>query len=352
MRIGIMAPPWAPVPPPAYGGTESVVDRLARGFIAAGHEVLLWCTGDSTCPVPSGHVFEQAQWDRMGEAVVELRHLIRGYEALEAWGADIVHDHTLLGPLYARNRPGIQVVTTNHGPFNGELFDLYRTIADTVPVIAISHDQASRARDVRITAVIHHGLDPEAFSVGDGRGDESGTYFFFLGRMAPDKGVDAAARAARAAGVRLLIAAKMREPNEKRFFHEQVEPLLDERITYVGEIGVAERMRLLGGARALINPIRWPEPFGLVMIEALACGTPVLALREGSAPELIDDGVTGFVCDTIEELTQRIDEVDHLDRAACRAVVEQRFSTRRMVADHLALFERILSDQHVEVDDE
>jgi glycosyltransferase involved in cell wall biosynthesis len=349
MKIGIVAPPWAPVPPPGYGGTESVVDRLARGFVSAGHEVLLWTTGDSTCPVPTGHVFDQAQGDRIGDAAVELRHLIRGYEALELWGADIVHDHTLIGPLYARHRPGVRVVTTNHGPFNGELFDLYRTIADTVPVIAISHDQASRVQDVRITAVIHHGLDPEMFFAGDGQGDEFGPYFAFLGRMAPDKGVDGAARIARAAGVRLLIAAKMREPNERRFFHENVEPLLDERITYLGEVDAAERLRLLGGARALINPIRWPEPFGLVMIEALACGTPILSLREGSAPELIDDGVTGFICDSLEELTQRIDQVGGLDRAACRGVVEQRFSTQRMVADHLDLFERILADQRAEV---
>lgn len=345
MRIGIMAPPWVAVPPPSYGGTEAVVDRLARGFAGAGHDVLLWTTGDSTCPVPRGHVFDHACGEQMGIAALELRHLIRGYAEFERWGADIVHDHTLIGPVYSHRHPGIAVVTTNHGPFNEELSDLYRAIAGDVPVIAISHDQASRATHVPVAAIIHHGLDLDAFPVGAGTGDEDGPYFAFLGRMAPEKGARRAALAARAAGVRLVIAAKMREPLEQAFFREQVRPLLDDRVTYIGEADVETKLRLLGGATALLNPIRWPEPFGLVMIEALACGTPVLAYREGAAPELIDHGVTGFVCHDRPELISRIDEVGGLDRSACRAAVEVRFSTERMVADHVELFERVLRER-------
>jgi glycosyltransferase involved in cell wall biosynthesis len=348
VRIGIVAPPWVPVPPARYGGTESVVDRLARGFVAAGHDVLLWTTGDSTCPVPKAWVLERAEGDRMGFAAIELHHLIRGYEAVADWGADIVHDHTLIGPVYARRYPDLPVVTTNHGPFDEELTDLYRAMADDVPVIAISHDQASRAHGLAIAAVIHHGIDLADHPVGTGAGDERGEYVCFLGRMAPEKGARRAALAAKQAGVRLVMAAKMRDPSEHAFFREQVRPLLDDDITYIGEVDQEVKVPLLCNAKALVNPIRWPEPFGLVMIEALACGTPVLAFREGSAPELIDDGVTGFLCDDVAELVDRLTEVDRLDRQECRAAAERRFSTERMVADHLTLFERVLEDRRRE----
>jgi glycosyltransferase involved in cell wall biosynthesis len=342
MKIGIIAPPWVPVPPPAYGGTEAVVDRLARGLAATGHDLLLWTTGDSTCPVPRAHVLEAAAGDRIGMAAIELRHLIVGYDYLIDWGADIVHDHTLIGPIYAQRFPWLPVVTTNHGPFNEELSALYRAVADDVAIIAISHDQASRARGLRVAAVIHHGVDLDELTFGRGLGDEEGEYFLFLGRMAPEKGPRRAVLAAREAGVRLVIAAKMREPWEEEFFAAEVEPLLDDRIVYVGEVGHAERMRLLQGAAALLNPIRWDEPFGLVMIEALASGTPVIAYREGAAPEIVDDGVTGFLCDDMGQLIERIPAVRELDRRACRASAEHRFGMQRMVSEHLALFEQIL----------
>lgn len=345
MHVGIMAPPWVPIPPPAYGGTEAVVDRLARGLQSAGDEVFLWATGDSTCPVPTGHVFARAAGDRMGIAAIELRHLVRGYDAMLERGVDIVHDHTLIGPVFAARFPELPVVTTNHGPFNEELEDLYRTIADDVPIIAISHNQAESAGDLPIAAVIHHGLDLDRFPFGDGTGDERGPYFIFLGRMAPEKGAMRAALAAKQAGVRLLIAAKMREPLEQQFFTEQVQPLLDDDIVYVGEADHETKVGLLRGASALLNPILWPEPFGLVMIEALSCGTPVLAFPEGSAPEIVDEGRTGFLCDDVDHMTERIGQVGELDRAACRAAVETRFSTTRMVDDHRRLFETVVAER-------
>lgn len=343
MRIGLMAPPWLSVPPEGYGGTEAVLDRLARGLQSAGQEVLLWTTGDSTCAVPTGYVFDRAQSDHIGIAALELRHLVRGYEAMNSWGADIVHDHTLIGPVFGTRHRDMTVVTTNHGPFDDTLIDLYRAIAHEVPIIAISHDQAARAKGLKIGAVIHHGLDLDAFIVGDGRGDEHGQYFLFLGRMAPEKGARRAILVAREAGVRLVIAAKMREPLEHQFFRELIQPLLDEDIVYIGEAAVQERLRLLQGATALLNPIRWPEPFGLVMIESLACGTPVLAYREGSAPELIDHGVTGFLSDNLSEMACHIAQIGHLDRTSCRVAAEQRFSTERMVKDHIEFYERVLA---------
>lgn len=342
MRIGIIAPPWLPVPPTHYGGTEAVVDLLARGLVAAGHDVLLWTTGDATCDVNKGHVLERAATDEMGFIVTEMRHLIAGYTALVEWGADIIHDHTLIGPLYAQSAVNVPVVTTNHGPFDETLGALYRVVGRRTPVIAISHDHASRAPEGSAAAVIHHGLDPEMFQVGDGAGDERGEYFVFLGRMAPEKGARQAAVAAKAAGVRLLLAAKLREPAEHLFFNEHVQPLLDDDVEYIGEVDHAKKVELLGAARALVNPIRWPEPFGLVMVESLACGTPVLAFKEGSAPELVEHDVTGFLCDDIDDMAKRMRDVATLDRSACRSTAEERFSTKRMVADHIRLYEQVL----------
>ena len=190
-----------------------------------------------------------------------------------------------------------------------------------------------------VSAVIHHGVRPEDFPVGAGDGD----YLLFLGRFSPDKGAREAALAAHEAGVDLVIAAKMREPDEVAYFHDQVEPLLDSSVRYVGEVGMQRKLELLGSARALLNPIQWPEPFGLVMIEALACGTPVLTLHSGAAPEIVDHGITGFVSDSADGLVPAIERIGELDRTACRTAMETRFSAARMVEDHLTLYETLLA---------
>lgn len=340
LRIAIVAPPWLPVPPPAYGGTENVLDALARGLEGAGHEVLLCTVGDSTCPVRTSSVFGEAIGVGIGSSVKEIRHVIHAYEALQ--GVDVVHDHTLVGPLYSAAFPGLPVVTTNHGPFDAELVDLYRVLARRVPVIAISHHQASTAVDVPIAAVIHHGVSLADFPIG--RGD--GGYAVFLGRMHPGKAPHLAAEIARAAGVPLRIAAKMREPEERAYFEAMVRPLLGAGVSYVGEVGGQEKLELLGGASCLLNPILWPEPFGMVMIEALACGTPVLSTAHGAAPEIVGDGV-GFVRQGRAGLVEALGRVDEIDRSACRAWVEERFSVGRMVAAHLAVYERAMEGQAV-----
>jgi glycosyltransferase involved in cell wall biosynthesis len=337
MRIGLIAPPWLPVPPPKYGGTEAVVDRLARGLLARGHDVLLYTTGDSTCPVPKLWVYEQAQRDQLGQVVVELRHLVRAYDALR--DCDIVHDHTVAGPVYSMRYPELPVVMTAHGPFSDGLEDIYGAVADRVPLIAISHHQASTAH-IPARAVIHHGIDPEAFPVGTGQGG----YYCYMGRMAPYKGAREAVLIAREAGVRLLLAAKMDEPAEHEYFHDEVEPLLGDGIDYLGEIGGQERLDLLGNAVALLNPISWDEPFGLVMVEALACGTPVLAFPRGAAPEIVDDGVTGLLCQDVEDAVRRLPELAGLRRAACRQRAETDFSTARMVDKHLALYADVIAN--------
>ncbi|MEY2473297.1 MAG: hypothetical protein QOK28_2626 [Actinomycetota bacterium] len=340
MRIAVISPPWAPVPPKLYGGIELVVDRLCVGFQAAGHDVLLYATGDSTCPVPTQWALEVAEGQRIGMAVPEQRHVMHAYEAVAEWGADIVHDHSIVGPFHAADRyANLPVATTIHGPFNEELTDLYERLnKDGVPIIAISNAQAASSPSVHVERVIHHGVDAVDFPLGAG----DGGYCLFLGRMATDKGPHRAIAAAERAGVPLIIAAKMREAWEVSYFEEHVKPHLSDTIKYLGEVPHEQKLELLAGASALLNPIRWNEPFGLVMIEAMACGTPVLAFPEGAAPEIVEDGVTGFLCDDEADMAHKIERVGELDRGACRSVVETYFSTKRMVAEHIDLFTSML----------
>ena len=337
MRIALIAPPWTPIPPPLYGGIESVVHLLATGFQDEGHEVLLYTTGDSTCPVPRAHVLEEAEGHRIGMAVPELRHLMHAYDAVQDY--DIVHDHSVVGPLYSERFPDLKVVTTNHGPFNEELADIYRRTAHRVPLIAISHAQHKPVPDIPIAKVIHHGVDVNMFPVGTGEGD----YCMFLGRMSPDKDAHRASAAATKAGFPLRMAAKMREPWEHEYYRSEVEPHLDDEIQYMGEVSHEDKLDLLAKARCLLVPIRWNEPFGMVMVEALACGTPVLAFPEGAAPEIVEDGKTGFRCRDENDMAEAITRVDQLDREACRTSVEGYFSAKRMVREHLDLFEQIIN---------
>lgn len=327
------------MPPPLYGGIELVVDQLARGLADAGHDVTLFTTGDSSCPVHKRWVLPHAEGQRIGMAVPELRHVMHAYEAVH--DHDVVHDHTVVGPFYAERYPDLPVCTTIHGPFNEELTDLYRAMAPRVPIIAISHAQRAGAPEVPIARVIHHGLDATAFPFGDGAGDDEGEYLLFLGRMAPDKGAHRAIAVARKAGMRILLAAKMREAWEHAYFDEQVAPLLGTDAVYLGEVPHERKLELLAGARALLFPIRWNEPFGMVMLESMACGTPVIAFPEGAAPEVVEDGVTGFLVEDEGAMVEAIGRIDELRRADCRAAVEGYFSTGRMVAEHLELYEEL-----------
>lgn len=341
MRIGLIAPPWLPVPPPCYGGTEEVIDVLATGLLAAGHDVRLFATGDSTCQVERFHVLPRAERARMGAAIPELYHTLSAYEAFG--DREIIHDHTIAGLFAGSRQERARIVTTSHGPFTDELLRIYQAVQDRVAVVAISEDQASRSQGLDIAGVIHHGLDPDAYDFGA----EPGGYLLFLGRMSPDKGVHRAARVARASGRRLLIAAKMHEPLEHQYFEDKVRPLLGDDVVFVGEADRDAKKELLASADALINPIRWPEPFGLVMIEALASGTPVVAFSEGSVPEIVADGVNGFVCRDEFGMMEALNRLPEIDRRVCRRSFEERFSVQRMVADHIDLYESLLDSPGV-----
>lgn len=345
MRIAIIAPPWLPVPPNGYGGTELVLDTLSRGLVALGQKVLLCASGDSEAAVPVHWVHRTHLGTAGMNPADELLHVIDAYDAAARWGADVIHDHTVTGPVWAQAHATLPTVTTNHGPFSDPLLTIYRRVARVVPVIAISEHHASTAGDLPVHRVIRHGLDVAGVPVGDGRGG----YALFLGRMNPAKGVHRAIGIARAAGIPLKIAAKMRESAERDYFHACVEPLLGAGVEYLGEVGPADKQELLGGAACLLNPIDWPEPFGMVMIEALAAGTPVLSTPCGAAPEIVEDGVTGFLRPDERALTAALADVGSIDRRACRAAAEQRFSMERMSRDHIAAYRAVVTTDRIEV---
>jgi glycosyltransferase involved in cell wall biosynthesis len=272
----------------------------------------------------------------MFQPATELRHVIAAYDQVIAWDADIVHDHTTIGPFYAERFPGLHVVTTAHGPFEGDHRAVYRALAGRVPLIAISRCQAAAAC-VEIAAVIHHAVDAD--NIDEGKG--AGGYAAFLGRMNANKGLPTAIRASRAAGIPLRIAAKMKDHDEQLYFRECIKPMLGGSVEYVGEVDRREKYDLLGDAVCLLNPIEWPEPFGMVMIEALACGTPVVATPNGAAPEIVENGVTGFLrCDEAS-IVDALSNLDDLSRYACRDVAEEHFSLERLAAEHIAVYESV-----------
>ena len=336
MRIGLIAPPWVPVPPVRYGGTEQVVDDLARGLTRLGHDVRLFTVGESTCPVSRDWYFEKAV-DAIGTTVAESAHVLSAYQALG--DVDVIHDHTILGPLVAGRLPDLPpVVTTNHGPFTADARVIFQQTARTAAVVAISQSQRASAPEVSVAAVILHGIDLDAHAYGDGDGD----YLLFVGRMSPDKGVHRAIRVARRAGRRLVVISKMREPEECRYYEQVVRPLLGEDVELLEGPSAPDRIAMLRAATAVLNPICWPEPFGLVMAESLACGTPVLAFPNGAAPEIVDDGTTGYLCADESDMVSALSRVGSIDRRACRAAAEQRFGMMRMATDHERLYERLV----------
>jgi len=339
VKVGLVAPPWVPVPPTGYGGTEAVVDLLARGLVAAGHEVVLFTVGESTCPVPRRWL-NQTAVEPMGSGTAEAAHVLAAYEAMDREAVDVVHDHTALGPLLGRASTASRVVvTTSHLGYTPDVLRVLEATSRLVPVVAISHAQRAAAPHVRFTRVIHHGVDLERYQPGPGNGG----YVAFLGRMSPDKGPDRAIEAARRVGLPLVMSAKMRAADELEFFEQRIRPLLGPGVEFAGELDGPGRTELLRGAIALLDPIRWAEPFGLVMVEALACGTPVLVSPLGAAPEIVDDGVTGFLCADDDAFVAALARVGSLDRGACRAAAAERFSGEGMTRAHVALYSELLA---------
>ena len=298
---------------------------------------MLFTVGESTCPVPRQWLFRSPA-EPMGNRFKEAAHVLAAYQAL-AGEVDIIHDHTDLGPVLAGRR-GITrqpVVTTIHGQVAQNRRRLAQA-ARHASIVAISRAHARSFGPIPVAAVIHHGIDLDIHKPGPG----TGGYLLFVGRMSPNKGAHRAVRAARRAGWPLVITGRIREPAERAYFEEQVRPLLGPDDDMLAEQPLALRVDLMGHAAALLNPITWPEPFGLVMAEALATATPVLTFPDGAAPEIIDHGRTGYLCRGQDEMTAAVARVPQISRRECRAAAEQRFSLARMAADYDRLYRAIL----------
>jgi glycosyltransferase involved in cell wall biosynthesis len=339
LRIAQVAPLYESVPPKYYGGTERVVSYLTEELARQGHDVTLFASGDSVtkarlvAPCRRSLRLDTACIDQLAHHILMLEQVAR-----EADDFDIIHFHIDYLHFPLSRRRYWPHVTTLHGRLDiPDLAPLYQEFRD-MPVVSISDSQRAPLPWANWSGTVYHGLPEDLYTYRP----QAGRYLAFLGRISPEKRVDRAIEIARRVGMEIKIAAKV-DAVDRAYFEEAVAPLLkDPRVEYVGEIGEGQKDEFLGNAYALLFPIDWPEPFGLVMIEAMACGTPVIAYRCGSVPEVMEQGVTGFIVGDLEEAVRAVEQVPGLSRRRCRQVFERRFSATRMARDYLAIYRQLL----------
>ncbi|BBY19600.1 glycosyltransferase family 4 protein [Mycolicibacterium litorale] len=347
LRVVLVAPPYFDVPPKGYGGTEAVVADLADALVARGHRVTLLGAGTPGTAAEFIPLWDATLSDRLGEPYPEVMHTLRVRRAIARIagdvGADIIHDHTFAGPLNAQayRAMGLPTVVTVHGPIDDDLGPYYRELGRDVGLIAISDRQRELAPDLNWVGRVHNALRVEDWPFAADKGD----YALFLGRYAPYKGAHLALEAAHRAGIPLVLAGKCDEPSEKRYFDECVRPLLTDRDHVFGPADATAKRKLLAGARCLLFPVQWEEPFGMVMIEAMACGTPVVALRGGAVPEVVVDGVTGVICEDPAQLPAAIEAADSLDPAACRRHVAANFSVSQFGSGYERIYRHVVAGE-------
>jgi glycosyltransferase involved in cell wall biosynthesis len=342
MRIAEVAPLFESVPPALYGGTERVVAYLTDELVAQGHDVTLFASGGSLTSATLVEVCPRAlRLDPACRDHLAWHVLMTELVAAQADMFDVVHFHIGFIHFPLLRRLSIPHVTTLHGRLDlPELGPLYEEFSD-MPVISISDAQRAPLPQAHWVATIYHGLPERLLRFHPG----PNAYLAFLGRISPEKRADRAIAIATALGWPLKIAAKV-DRADIEYFEEEIRPLLDNPLVeFIGEIGEADKNSFLGGARALLFPIDWPEPFGLVMIESLACGTPVVAFRGGSVDEIIEHGVSGYIVDTLDEAIEATRRVDAIDRRACRRAFERRFTSRRMAQDHVTNYLRVIEER-------
>jgi len=340
LRIAVLSPVWFAVPPTGYGGIELVVSLLADGLAEAGHEVTLFASGDSLTKATLSYIFEEAPSELIGRTLPEMRHALACYTRADEF--DVINDHSGIPAAALGGLLQTPVLHTVHGPLDThEAQDAYGAIAEVSPgvgLISISENQRRPMPDLPWAATIPNAIDLSLYPCKP----HPGEYLLFLGRFSPDKGAHRAIAVAMELGLPLKMAGKNREPKERQYFAEFVEPHLGNGIEYLGEVTHGEKVELLQDARATLFPIEWEEPFGLVMIESMACGTPVIATRHGAVPEVIEDGRSGIIVENIREMGESLERADELDPMECRAYVEERFAPERMVRDYLDAYRAAL----------
>jgi glycosyltransferase involved in cell wall biosynthesis len=339
MRIAQISPLFEAVPPKLYGGTERVVYSLTEELVAMGHDVTLFASGDSITSAKLAPMRDKAL--RLDPTVVDwIAIYMRMMELIRrrADEFDVLHFHTDYFPLSLFSRQDTPFLTTLHGRLDiPEFKDIYETFPDA-PFVSISDAQRRPIPGINWARTVHHGMPADLLTPQPVKQE----YAAFLGRISPEKGVDKAIRIAGKAGLRLKIAAKV-DRADQTYWDEQIKPLIDVSpwVEYIGEINDAQKPAFLSGAHALLFPIDWPEPFGLVMIESMACGTPVIAFNRGSVPEVIDHGVSGFIVHDEASAVAAMNRVDQLDRTLVRRTFDRRFTARRMAEDYVDLYEEL-----------
>jgi len=339
VKIAQVAPLYESVPPRAYGGTERVVSYLTEALVEMGHDVTLFASGDSVTSanlvtvVPMGLRLDRRKPDPLVWHTIMMDMVLK-----EAHEFDIIHFHTDVLQLSLVGQCRTPCLSTPHGRLDlSDLKPLFQRFGNH-PMTSISNSQRAPAPWVNWRATVHHGLPLGLYSLHL-RPQE---YFAFVGRISPEKRCDRAIEIAKACGVPLRIAAKV-DPADRAYFESTIEPLLDDAlVTFIGEIGDDAKDDFIGNAKALLMPIDWPEPFGLVMIEAMACGTPVIAYAHGSVPEILEDGVTGFVVENQEQAIAAARQVERIDRRRCRQVFEQRFAAPVMARKYLDVYRELV----------
>jgi glycosyltransferase involved in cell wall biosynthesis len=342
MRIAQVSPLVESVPPKWYGGTERIVSYLTEELVRQGHDVTLFASGDSvTSAFLCAATRQSLRQDK--RCIDQLAHHVRMLESVfqRAREFDVVHFHVDYLHFPLSRRHSLSHVTTLHGRLDlADLVPLFQEFSE-IPVISISDAQREPLPWANWQDTVHHGLPEDLYRLQP----EPGRYLAFLGRISPEKRVDQAIAIAKGVGIPIKIAAKV-DPVDKEYFEAEIKPLLRDPITeFIGEIGDGEKQEFLGNAHALLFPIDWPEPFGLVMIESMACGTPVIAYRHGSVPEVLEDGTTGFVVQGLDEAIDAAHRIGRLSRERCREVFEERYTASRMTADYVRIYQRLLVQQ-------
>ena len=338
LTIALLAPPWFRIPPDGYGGIEVVVAELADTLLDRGHHVTVVGLAGNGLRAPARSTYREPQGDRLGDVAVEVAHLAQARQVIAELRPDVVHDHTLAGPLLAPSRSCPTVVTA-HGPVTADIERYFTALSDCIHLVSISDSQRASTPHLPWLSTVYNAVSVDDYPFRDEKED----YVLFLGRCCPEKGVDTAIQVARAAGRRLVIAMKCSEPQEQAFFTERVKPLLGDDTDYIGEVAGDEKLDLIARASALLCPVRWDEPFGLVAIESMACGTPVVALRRGAFSETVQDGVTGVLTDDAADLPRALDSARYVDPTACRERVASRFSPQAMAEGYERAYRQALA---------
>jgi glycosyltransferase involved in cell wall biosynthesis len=341
LRIAVIAPVWIPVPPEGYGGIERVLKLLVDELVEMGHDVTLFGAGPCRTGARQVLTLEEAPTDHMGETLYDAYHVGLAFRRIvEQGNFDVVHDHSgFLGPAFASLLP-IPLVHTLHGPFTPQTIMFYSAFKEDCHYVAISNSQRNGCPRLNYAGVVHNAVDVKEYRPSGKKED----YLICISRICEDKGTATAVRLARETGWKLILAGKIDPGRDREYFEREVRPLLDgDRVVYLGEVSEKEKIRLLSGARAFLFPIQWDEPFGLVMAEALACGTPVLVTRRGAAPEVVDHGRTGFLADSPEDLVTYLGRLEELSPAECRRAAEEKFSPRAMASSYLDIYAKVIA---------